>query len=191
MPGLIDERFVTGLVRGYQFLLPQDRGPCLVWAYQDVFQRVLTHYSSVQKWSWCWNSEREVWDLTPTCVSASKSLHKVEFSGCLIHCCVPSTGHPVKAGRVFTFGWVTELGTLPNAIWVARAGHLTSLNFTISLTFRSFEDEARDQALSLWSGRTDSKTLDYQRTNPSGYQIVRIHTKKTTWIKDQASPNNQ
>ena len=83
MPGLIDGRFVTGLVRGYQFLLPQDRGPCLVWAYQDVFQRVLTHYSSVQKWSWCWNSEREVWDLTPTCVSASKSLHKVEFSGSL------------------------------------------------------------------------------------------------------------
>ena len=24
----------------------------------------------------------------------------------------------------------------------------------------------RDQALSLWSGSTDSKTLDYQRTNP-------------------------
>ena len=46
------------------------------------------------------------------------------------------------------------------------AGHFTSVNLTISLTFRSFEDEARDQALSLWSGRTDSKTLDYQRTNP-------------------------
>ena len=26
---------------------------------------------------------------------------------------------------------------------------------------------AKDQALSLWSGSTDSKTLDYQRTNPS------------------------
>ena len=25
----------------------------------------------------------------------------------------------------------------------------------------------RDQALSLWSGNTDSKTLDYQRTNPA------------------------
>ena len=25
---------------------------------------------------------------------------------------------------------------------------------------------ARDQDLSLWSGNTDSKTLDYQRTNP-------------------------
>ena len=38
----------------------------------------------------------------------------------------------------------------------------------------------RDQALSLWSGSTDSKTLDYQRTNPREYQIVRTHTKETT-----------
>ena len=49
----------------------------------------------------------------------------------------------------------------------------------------------RDQALSLWSGSTDSKTLDKYRTNPGKYQIVRIHTKKTTWIKDLASPNHQ
>ena len=38
----------------------------------------------------------------------------------------------------------------------------------------------RDQALSLWSGSTDSKTLDNQRTNPRKYQIVRTHTKETT-----------
>ena len=38
----------------------------------------------------------------------------------------------------------------------------------------------RDQALSCWSGSTDSKTLDYQRTNPREYQIVRTHTKETT-----------
>ena len=38
----------------------------------------------------------------------------------------------------------------------------------------------RDQALSLWSGSTDSKTLDYQRTNHREYQIVRTHTKETT-----------
>ena len=37
-----------------------------------------------------------------------------------------------------------------------------------------------DQAPSLWSGSTDSKTLDYQRTNPREYQIVRTHTKETT-----------
>ena len=36
----------------------------------------------------------------------------------------------------------------------------------------------RDQALSLWSGSTDPKTLDYQRTNCREYQIVR--TKETT-----------
>ena len=36
----------------------------------------------------------------------------------------------------------------------------------------------RDQALSLWSGSTDSKTLDYQKNNPRNYQIVRTHTKE-------------
>ena len=49
----------------------------------------------------------------------------------------------------------------------------------------------RDQALSLWSGSTDSKTLDYQRTNPRDYHIVRTHTKETTWIQDLATPNQQ
>ena len=38
----------------------------------------------------------------------------------------------------------------------------------------------QDQALSLWSGSTDSKTLDYQRTNPREYHIVRTHTKEAT-----------
>jgi len=49
----------------------------------------------------------------------------------------------------------------------------------------------RDQALSLWSGSTDFKTLDYQRTNTRKYQLVRIHTKETTWIHYAASPNPQ
>ena len=48
-----------------------------------------------------------------------------------------------------------------------------------------------DQAPSLWSGSTDSKTLDYQRTNPREYQIVRTHTKETAWIQNPASPNHQ
>jgi len=43
----------------------------------------------------------------------------------------------------------------------------------------------RDQALILWSGSTDSKILDYQKTNHREYQTVRTHTKKTldykTW----------
>ena len=44
--------------------------------------------------------------------------------------------------------------------------------------------KTQDQALSLWSGSTDSKTLDYQRTNAREYQIVRTHTKETTGIQD-------
>ena len=47
----------------------------------------------------------------------------------------------------------------------------------------------RDQALSLWSGSTDSKTLDYQRTNSREYQIVSTHTEETTWIQDPATSN--
>ena len=42
--------------------------------------------------------------------------------------------------------------------------------------------KTRDEALSLCSGSTDSKTLDYQRTNPRVYQIVRTHTKEITVI---------
>ena len=49
----------------------------------------------------------------------------------------------------------------------------------------------RVQTLSLWSGSTESKTLDYERTNPRVYQIVRTHTKETTEIQDLASPNHQ
>ena len=33
----------------------------------------------------------------------------------------------------------------------------------------------RDQAMSLWSGSTDSKTLDYKRTDPREYQTVNSH----------------
>ena len=40
-------------------------------------------------------------------------------------------------------------------------------------------------------GSTDSKTLDYQRTNPREYKRVRTHTKETSWIQDSASPNHQ
>ena len=46
----------------------------------------------------------------------------------------------------------------------------------------------RDQTLNLWSGSTDSKTLDYQKTNPREYKIVRTHTKETTWNKTWHHP---
>ena len=58
-------------------------------------------------------------------------------------------------------------------------------------TFETFVPDQKDQALSLWSGSTDSKTLDYKRTNPEEHQIVRNYTKETTWIQDPASPNQQ
>ena len=37
----------------------------------------------------------------------------------------------------------------------------------------------RNKVLSLWSGSTDARTLDYQEINPREYQIVRTHTKET------------
>ena len=40
--------------------------------------------------------------------------------------------------------------------------------------------KTQDQALSLWTGSTDSKTLDYQRTNAREYHIVRTYTNETT-----------
>ena len=63
--------------------------------------------------------------------------------------------------------------------WLGSQKHMDSLFNT------------RDPALILWSGSTASKTLDYQRTNPRDYQIVRTHTKETTWIQHLASPNHQ
>ena len=48
----------------------------------------------------------------------------------------------------------------------------------------------RDQALSLWNGSTDSKTLDYQRTNPREYQIVKTHTRKPLDYKTQHHPTS-
>ena len=47
----------------------------------------------------------------------------------------------------------------------------------------------RDQALSLWSVSTDTKTLGNQRTNPRECQTVRTHTKETTWIQDPNTSN--
>ena len=48
---------------------------------------------------------------------------------------------------------------------------------------------ARDQALSLWSGSADSKTLDYQRTpNPKEYQIMRIPQRQLLVYKTYHHP---
>ena len=46
----------------------------------------------------------------------------------------------------------------------------------------------RDQALSLWSGSTDSKTLDYYRTNPREYQIWELTQRKPLEYKTRHYP---
>ena len=46
----------------------------------------------------------------------------------------------------------------------------------------------RDQALNLLSGSIDSKALDYQRTNPREYQIVRTHSKQTSITQPPVAP---
>jgi len=48
----------------------------------------------------------------------------------------------------------------------------------------------RDQALSLWSGSIDCKTLDYQRTNPREYQIVRTTQMKPLEYNTRHHPTN-
>ena len=50
----------------------------------------------------------------------------------------------------------------------------------IFISSTKFLCDTGDQALSLWSGSTDSKPLNNQRTNPLEYQIVRTPTKETT-----------
>ena len=42
-----------------------------------------------------------------------------------------------------------------------------------------------------WAFGVGALTPNYQRTNPREYQVVRTHTKETTWIQDLASPNHQ
>ena len=46
----------------------------------------------------------------------------------------------------------------------------------------------RDQALSLWNGSSDSKTLDYQRTYPREYQIAKLTQRKPLDYKTQHHP---
>ena len=46
----------------------------------------------------------------------------------------------------------------------------------------------RDQTLSIWSGSTESKTLDYHRNNRREHLVLRTHTKKTTEYKTQHHP---
>ena len=78
---------------------------------------------------------------------------------------------------------------LPDFVTAIDLGFLFGFSFLdICVTLPSYHNKplvkssflTRDQTLSLLSGSTDSKTLDYQRTSPREYQIVRTHTKETT-----------
>ena len=72
------------------------------------------------------------------------------------------------------------------AIYVVFIFGFSFLGICLNLTLchnKSFVESlflTRDQAMSLWSGSTDSKTLDYKRTKPREYQIARTHTMETT-----------
>ena len=58
-----------------------------------------------------------------------------------------------------------------------------SLRPALTVCAETVKDPAlslRDQTLSLWSGSTDSKILDYHRTNSREYQIVRTPIKEIT-----------
>ena len=88
----------------------------------------------------------------------------------------------------------------PKACWIWRNWRCNRPDFGNNYNRRSEKQKGhfhlislrwRDQALSLWSGSTDSKTIGYQRTNHREYHTVRTHTKETTWIQDPASPNHQ
>ena len=76
-------------------------------------------------------------------------------------------------GFMFCFSFLDNCFTLPQC----RNKPLVESSFL-----------TRDQALSFWSGSTDSKTLDYQRNKSREYQIVRTHTKETTEYKTRHHP---
>ena len=89
----------------------------------------------------------------------------------------------------------TRLSDWSDLIWFVWGSSLVSHSWIFVLpSLNDITNKSsflsRDQILSIWSGSTDSKTLDYRRTNPREYQIVRTHTKVTTWIEDLASSNH-
>ena len=97
------------------------------------------------------------------------------------------------------FGWTLGVDDRQGSLaccnsWGRKESDTTEwLNWTErhNKTLVEYSFLTRDQALRLWSGSTDSKTLDYQRINPREHQIVRAHTKETIWIQDPASLNHQ
>jgi len=85
------------------------------------------------------------------------------------------------------YWWLGDAGTfiqVVSIVWVLMVSHfgvfvLISLN-VIKKPLVESSFLTRYQALSLWSGSADPKTLRYQRTNPREYQTMRTHTMETT-----------
>ena len=76
-----------------------------------------------------------------------------------------------RAGDADTWSYKGNIGLSPTRKWsLTRTWPAATLMVNI-------QPPEPHQALSLWSGSTDSKTLDYQRTNPREYQIVRTQHK--------------
>ena len=73
-------------------------------------------------------------------------------------------------------------------MWLALVKVAISASWSRPQRLRNESTKLRDQALILWSGSTDSKILDYQRTNHREYQTVRTHTKKKLEYKTQHHP---
>ena len=85
-----------------------------------------------------------------------------------------SSAHGILPARILEWGLRRNMeGCL--LVKVKRPTTICSCHFELD-----FLGYLGDQALNLWSGSNDSKTIDYQRTNPSEYQIVRNPTMETT-----------
>ena len=97
---------------------------------------------------------------------------------------LPDFATAIFLGFIFGFFcfWIFDLVSL-NAIKKTKQSKKKKFVESSLLT--------RDQAVRLWSGTTDFKTLDYQRTNLMEYQILRTHTKESTGIQDLAIPIRQ
>ena len=125
-PSLMED-LSPDLSGGANSFSPRDRGPWLIWAHWDVFERMLPCYSSVQKWSRCWNPERGAQDLTSRCVSPSESSSQgrvLWLSHSLL--CPQNQVHTGTHSRLAEFLLLAEslnseqILALPNAIWVTR-----------------------------------------------------------------------
>ena len=73
-------------------------------------------------------------------------------------------------------------------LWFLISGYLFQSHLMHNKPLVESSFLTRDQALSLWYGSTDSRTLNYQRTNPREYQTVRAPKRKPLEYKTYHRP---